>query len=272
MIQSILVIGSTGKQGSAVVRELLSEGWKVRAFTRNKHNQKLANIKDDNLEIFEGDLSNQSDLKQAMNEQYGVYCVQPIIQNDVEQELQQGKAIIDTAVKQDISYVVYSTAGGVNRNRTGPHFEALAKIEDMLRESPLNYTIIKPSFFMDNFLRIAKVEADNIYIPEFISPDIKFAMIPSDDIAKITAQIFKNVDEYNHQSIEIASDELTLNEVVDTFTSVTNKKTEIKGQFSSQIAEKSWLEEKGYVVDFEQMDHINPNRLRLNKWISKNFK
>lgn len=128
------------------------------------------------------------------------------------------------------------------------------------------------SFFMDNFLRIAKVEADNIYIPEFISPDIKFAMIPSDDIGKITAQIFKNVDEYNHQSIEIASDELTLNEVVDTFTSVTNKKTEIKGQFSSQIAEKSWLEEKGYAVDFEQMDHINPNRLRLNKWISKHFK
>ena len=213
MTQSILVIGSTGKQGNAVVRELLSDGWKVRSFTRNKYNDKLANIKDDNLEIFEGDLSNQNDLEQAMNDQYGVYCVQPIIQNDVEQELQQGKAIIDTAVKQNISYVVYSTAGGVNRNRTGPHFEALAKIEDMLSESPLNYTIIKPSFFMDNFLRIVKVEADNIYIPEFISPDIKFAMIPSEDIAKITAQIFKNVEEYNHQSIEIASDELTLNEV-----------------------------------------------------------
>lgn len=100
MTQSILVIGSTGKQGNAVVRELLSEGWKVRAFTRNKQNDKLANIKDGNLEIFEGDLSNQNDLEQAMNEQYGVYCVQPIIQNDVEQELQQGKAIIDTAVKK----------------------------------------------------------------------------------------------------------------------------------------------------------------------------
>lgn len=75
MTQSILVIGSTGKQGNAVVRELLSEGWKVRAFTRNKQNDKLANIKDGNLEIFEGDLSNQNDLEQAMNEQYGVYCV-----------------------------------------------------------------------------------------------------------------------------------------------------------------------------------------------------
>lgn len=111
MTQSILVIGSTGKQGNAVVRELLSEGWKVRAFTRNKQNDKLANIKDGNLEIFEGDLSNQNDLEQAMNEQYGVYCVQPIIQNDVEQELQQGKAIIDTAVKKILMlYIVLQEA------------------------------------------------------------------------------------------------------------------------------------------------------------------
>ena len=44
----------------------------------------------------------------------------------------------------------YSTAGGVNRDRTGPHFEALADIENELKDSSLNYTIIKPSFFMDN--------------------------------------------------------------------------------------------------------------------------
>ena len=35
---------------------------------------------------------------------------------------------------------------GVNRDRTGPHFEALADIENELKDSSLNYTIIKPSF------------------------------------------------------------------------------------------------------------------------------
>ena len=81
-----------------------------------------------------------------MKEQYGVYSVQPTIVDDIEEELRQGKMIIKTAEEQNIDYVVYSTAGGVNRDRTGPHFEALADIENELKDSSLNYTIIKPSF------------------------------------------------------------------------------------------------------------------------------
>lgn len=45
-----------------------------------------------------------------MKEQYGVYSVQPIIVDDIEEELRQGKMIIKTAEEQNIDYVVYSTA------------------------------------------------------------------------------------------------------------------------------------------------------------------
>ena len=127
---------------------------------------------------------------------------------------------------------------------SGPHFEALADIENELKDSSLNYTIIKPSFFMDNFLRITKVENGEIMIPEFINQDVKFAMISSIDIARIASNVFGNPEKYNHQAIEIASDELTLKEVVKTFAMVTGKPTEIKGSFSSGTAERGWLEEK----------------------------
>lgn len=269
MGKSILVIGATGKQGNAVVKQLLLDGWKVRAFTRNKNNEKIASIDNDNLEIFEGDLSNQESLTNAMKGQYGVYSVQPIIVDNIQEELRQGKMIIKTAEEQNIDYVVYSTAGGVNRDRTGPHFEALADIENELKDSSLNYTIIKPSFFMDNFLRITKVENGEIMIPEFINQDVKFAMISSIDIARIASNVFANAEKYNHQAIEIASDELTLKEVVKTFATVTGKPTEIKGSFSSGTAERGWLEEKGYIIDFNQMDEINPGRLTLEQWISE---
>ena len=63
-MKSILVIGATGKQGNAVVRQLLTDGWHVRALTRNKHNDKLTSIESDQLEIFEGDLSNQQSLEE----------------------------------------------------------------------------------------------------------------------------------------------------------------------------------------------------------------
>ncbi|MDK6298761.1 NmrA/HSCARG family protein [Staphylococcus caprae] len=269
MTKSILVIGATGKQGNAVVKQLLEDGWSVRAFTRNRNNEKLTSIENEHLEIFEGDLSNEDSLAQAMQGQYGLYSVQPIIPDNVEEELRQGEMIIDTAERQGVNYVVYSTAGGVNRDRTGPHFEALAQLENKIKASRLNFTIIKPSFFMDNFLRITKVENGEIKIPEFIDPNVKFAMISSIDIAKIASTLFEDAESYNHQELEIASDELTLNEVVKTFATVTGKPTEIEGAFTSGTAERSWLEEKGYVIDFLQIERINPTRLTLDKWIAE---
>ncbi|MHD0396550.1 NmrA/HSCARG family protein [Staphylococcus simulans] len=269
MNQSVLVIGATGKQGFAVVKTLLNHGWHVRAFTRNKNSEILTSIESDQLEIFEGDLSHPESIAQAMKDQYGVYSVQPIIRDDVEEELRQGAMIIEQAENAGVSFMVYSTAGGVNRNRTGPHFEALAQIEDQLKASQLNYTIIKPSFFMDNFLRIVQAHDEQLVIPEFINPTIQFAMISSIDIARIALEIFEHPKAYNHEAIEIASDELTLNEIVDTFENVTGKPTVIEGEFVSGTAERSWLEDHGYVVDFKQMDDINPNRLKLRDWIAQ---
>lgn len=243
-MKDILVIGATGKQGNAVVKQLLEDGWYVSALTRNKNNRKLSDIGHPHLSIVEGDLS-----------------------DNVSEELRQGMKIIEIAEQENIQHIVYSTAGGVNRNRTGPHFEVLAKIENRLMESNINATVIKPSFFMDNFLRIAKVEDERITLPEFINPNIKFTMISSIDIAKIASYIFAHPQSFTHQSIEIGSDEVTLSEAATIFSEVTGKSTVIEGEFVSGVAEKQWLEEKGYEVDFELMAEINPTRLSLSDWL-----
>ncbi len=109
-----------------------------------------------------------------MKRKYGLYSIQPIVKDDVSEELRQGMKIIEIANKKYSTCVSY--AGGVNRNRTGPHFEVLED-ENRLMESNINATVIKPSFFMDNFLRIAKVEDERITLPEFINPNIKLAII-----------------------------------------------------------------------------------------------
>ncbi|MBO0928635.1 NmrA/HSCARG family protein [Staphylococcus sp. 30400_3112M30941] len=268
-MKEILVIGATGKQGNAVVKQLLENGWHVCALTRNKSNHKLSEIEHPHLTIVEGDLSNRVSLKSAMKGKYGLYSIQPIIKDDIDEELRQGTMLIEVAEEEKIQHIVYSTAGGVNRNRTGPHFETLAEIENRLMASNVNATIIKPSFFMDNFLRIANVEEDRITLPEFIQPNIKFTMISAKDIAKIAAYLFEHPNQFNHKSLEIGSDELTLTEVAKIFSKVTGKPTVIEGEFVSGTAERQWLEEKGYEVDFELMSEINPTKLSLNMWLKE---
>lgn len=268
-MKKILVIGATGKQGYAVVQALLEKEYSVRAFTRNKENERLKALDSERLEIFEGDLNSQSDLRNAMSDVDGVYSVQPINRDDVQVELQQGRNIMKSAKAKGIEHIVYSTAGGVNRDRTGPHFEILAQLENELTDSGLHYTLVKPSFFMDNFLRIVQKEENHLYIPEFISLDIPFAMISTRDIAQIALHMFEHPQQYDGQSLEIASDELTLNQIVDTFETVTGLPTSIRGTFTSGTAERSWLEEKGYKVDFDLMTDIDPDRLTLDRWIAR---
>lgn len=147
-MKDILVIGATGKQGNAVVKQLLEDGWYVSALTRNKNNRKLSDIGHPHLSIVEGDLSDSDSLQSAMKGKYGLYSIQPIVKDDVSEELRQGMKIIEIAEQENIQHIVYNTAGGVNRNRTGPHFEVLAKIENRLMESNINATVIKPSFFI----------------------------------------------------------------------------------------------------------------------------
>ncbi len=65
-MKDILVIGATGKQGNAVVKQLLEDGWYVSALTRNKNNRKLSDIGHPHLSIVEGDLSDNVSLQSAM--------------------------------------------------------------------------------------------------------------------------------------------------------------------------------------------------------------
>lgn len=65
-MKDILVIGATGKQGNAVVKQLLEDGLYVSALTRNKNNRKLSDIGHPHLSIVEGDLSDSVSLQLAM--------------------------------------------------------------------------------------------------------------------------------------------------------------------------------------------------------------
>ena len=94
-------------------------------------------------------------------------------------------------------------------------------------------------------------------------------MISAKDIAKIAAYLFEHPNQFNHKSLEIGSDELTLTEVAKIFSEVTGKPTVIEGEFVSGTAERQWLEEKGYEVDFELMSEINPTKLSLNTWLKE---
>ncbi|HON09927.1 MAG TPA: NmrA family NAD(P)-binding protein, partial [Chitinispirillaceae bacterium] len=80
----ILVTGATGKQGGAVVKHLLADGWKVRALTRHPDHAEARALKDSGVEVVKGDFDVPSTLDEALKGVYGVFSVQQPLDNGVD--------------------------------------------------------------------------------------------------------------------------------------------------------------------------------------------
>ncbi|MCC5913388.1 MAG: NmrA family NAD(P)-binding protein [Balneolaceae bacterium] len=53
----VLVTGATGRQGGAVARHLLKNGWKVKALTRNPDQPQAKALRELGADILKGNLS-----------------------------------------------------------------------------------------------------------------------------------------------------------------------------------------------------------------------
>ncbi|MBA8762020.1 hypothetical protein [Staphylococcus coagulans] len=58
--------------------------------------------------------------------------------------------MIQATSVEKVDHFILCTTGIIYRDRFAPQFQVLAKIEDLLIQSNLNYTIIRHSFFMNN--------------------------------------------------------------------------------------------------------------------------
>ncbi|HEY0207563.1 NmrA/HSCARG family protein [Acerihabitans sp.] len=150
----IVVIGATGQQGGAVARALAATGrWRVRAVVRNPASSVALCLRDHGIEVIHGNMDRPESLSAALAGAYGVYAMQPSVRG-TEIEIRQGAAIIDAACFADIRHFIYASVGGADRQSGVPHFESKWVIEQNLVRSGLPATVIRPAFFMENFVRL----------------------------------------------------------------------------------------------------------------------
>ena len=72
----VAVCGATGRQGGAVARRLLAQGWNVRALTRRPRGRPAGALADMGAEVVQADMDDPGTLGRAFDGAAGVYCVQ----------------------------------------------------------------------------------------------------------------------------------------------------------------------------------------------------
>lgn len=72
-MEKVLVTGAYGFLGKYVIKELVSNGYKVRAFGRKK--EELEPLVAKNVEVFQGDFCHKKDCQEAMTDiDYVIHC------------------------------------------------------------------------------------------------------------------------------------------------------------------------------------------------------
>jgi len=153
---TVVVTGSTGKQGSAVARGLLERGHKVRAVTRDPKSSQaklLANAG--------ASLEDTAAITQALEGATSLF-VMTVPSGGTDAETRQGIAAADAAKAAGV-HLVFTSVGSANRRTGIPHFDSKCEVEKHIAKVGVRATILAPVAFMENLYFIREQLAKGIY-------------------------------------------------------------------------------------------------------------
>ncbi|UPK67025.1 NmrA/HSCARG family protein [Chitinophaga filiformis] len=281
MSKTILVTGATGQVGGAVAKQLLTHGFNVRAFTfigsMEREFEKRKQLQQLGAEIFDGDMSSESSLIEAMKNVYGVFSVQPpalpMSEEADKHEYNLGVNVANAAKKSGVQQFVYSSVLGSERRAAyRPLFKY--QIEEHIWKSDLPATIFKPSLFMETFCLpfygLSEAKLNNA------APfDLAMPIISAGDIGVFVRLAFQKPQDFIGKSINLAGDNLTISEIADILTKkfgrqitpvqipldVAKQQNAIYGKIMEEYYTQGYAK-----VDFDELRLLHPELMTFERW------
>ena len=210
----VAVIGATGRQGSAVVRHLLKDGWQVRALTRNPSGGPAQALIALGAEVQQADTEDPGSLRPAFREAYGLFNVQNPQTIGAEAEVRQGRNVAEAAAKAGVRHVVYGAAGVSDQPTGVGSWDSKLVIAQRFRELGLPLTVLRPMAFME-------LMTDKGYYPQFstwhlmpklMGPSRPVGWLCVDDLGAIAARMFADPERWSGAVLGLASDVRSIDE------------------------------------------------------------
>ncbi len=213
----ILVTGATGKTGGAVANELAAHNIPFRVLVRNA--DKATALKDLGAEISVGDMADKTAVSDALK---GVDKAVLVMANG-EDQLTIEKQFTDCAVAAGVKHLVKLSSMESNPGTTKPIPAMHVASEEHIRASGMNWTMIRPTFFTQNFLSAART----IKASDEIGLALGNAVVaPTDvrDVAEVIRLVLTD-DAHLNKSYDLTGPEaLSLAQAAEKFSSVLGRK------------------------------------------------
>ena len=175
----ILVTGAAGKTGRAIIRALTARGETVRALLRRPAEGLGAH------ELVVGDMRFYETFERAMAKVQSVYLICP---NMNPNEVQMARFALNAARAAGVERFVYHSVLHPQTEQMPHHWKKL-RVEELLFESGLPFTILQPAAYMQNLLaHWPRILNEGVY-PVPYGAEARLSLVDLEDVAQVAAMV-----------------------------------------------------------------------------------
>jgi uncharacterized protein YbjT (DUF2867 family) len=252
---TVVVTGSTGKQGGAVARGLLERGHKVRAVTRDPNSSHAKSLAHGGATLVAASLDDSAAIKKALEGATSLFAM-TMPSGGTDAETRQGIAAADAAKATGV-HLVFTSVGSANRQTGVPHFDSKYEVEKHIAKIGVRATILAPVAFMENLYFVKEQLAKGIYAAA-LPPTRALAQVAVADIGAVAVRVLEDAGRFTGKRFDLASDELTGNDALAILSRVTGRPFDyyqipldvIRQRMGEDAAKMyDWLDRVGYTVD-----------------------
>jgi len=268
--EQILVGGATGRQGNAVVDELLERGYRVRALTRKPDSKKAQALAQKGVQIVVGNYNDEASLRAAMQGIDRMFFYSDFSAREVAE----AQNVINIAQQSGLTQVVYSSGAAAEPGIGVPN-SAKMQVEEALVASGVPYTVFRPVAFMENYDGMQAAIARK-GIVESRGPDRVLSFIAISDIGFFVGEAFDYPDEWTGRAVNIAGDAMTVEEYIATFSRVMDREITYTRMPLDEYLQTMprglrplfrWYDEVGYEADVAAYRASYPNLITLEEYL-----
>lgn len=178
----ILVTGAGGKTGRTAVRALLAAGLPVRGLVRQT--QQAAELRRWGAEAVVGDLYTTAVLRAALNHCHTLYHIPP---NMFPHEVDLAHTLLKLAQNSSLRHIIYHSVLHPQTQEM-PHHWAKCRVEELIFQAGLPYTILQPTAYMQNLLAYREPITANGRLILPYPPETQISLVDLQDVAAVVVR------------------------------------------------------------------------------------
>jgi uncharacterized protein YbjT (DUF2867 family) len=182
--KTVTVFGASGRQGLAQIRQLLAQGFWVRAVTRSP--ERFYTHEFEGVSVVRADYNDLNSLIKACNNADAVFFTHPMFEDAIHVNDHIAR-VGEAAKKAGVKRLIYNTSSWVPDTPCGePNYDGNLIRENIFAAAGVPLTVIRPVLFMDNLLtNWVKPGLINVGLYKYPhEPTMKANWICLDDVAK----------------------------------------------------------------------------------------